>query len=266
MTVDSVSGEPAVPAESNVVRIAILGDSTVCNFDPAKSELRGWGQVLPDYFMRPQVEVINCALSGRSSKSFILEGHWQKVLKLSPAPNYIFIQFAANDIIGKGPLRETLPGEVPVQLPAEGVGSDPKDWYRNNIRTYIEQSRSIGAIPIMVTSMERPQFRDAVPLRKTLPYAEAAITVAKQMNVAVIDLGAYSCAVYSKLGLQGCDFMHVYKNGKIESHYCEAGARVWAEFIIEQLAKSTPGLKPFIALPAQKVIDQKLHPAESGGK
>ena len=187
----------------------------------------------------------------------MLEGHWQKVLKLSPAPNYVFIQFAGNDLIGKGPLRETLPGEVPSQLPAEGTGHDPKDWYRNNIRTYIEQAREIGAVPIMVTSMERPQFHGNVPDRKHLPYAEAAIAVARQMNVTVIDFEAYSFDIYSKLGLQGCDFMHVHKNGKIDVHYREAGARIWAEFIAEQLAQNVPELKPLIILPAQKAIDQK---------
>jgi pectinesterase len=249
------AGEAVPAGRTGPVRIVLIGDSTVCDF-PASSELRGWGQVLPGYFKDSSVQIINRAVSGRSSKSFLLEGFWQKILQLDPAPDYVFIQFAGNDLIGKGPARETLPGEVPAQLPATGPGSDPKDWYRNNIRTYIEQSRSMGAVPVMITSMERPQFRGDVPARKNQPYAEAAMAVAKEMKVLFIDMESYSFDVYSKLGLQGCQFMHVFKDGKLDSHYNETGARIWAEFIAEQLHLQVPALKPLIALPACRTLDK----------
>ena len=243
-------------AGASVIRIAVVGDSTVRDYNPAETDLQGWGKLLPDYFKPGSIEVTNLARSGRSSKSFITEGHWQKVLKLSPPPNYILIQFAHNDPVGKGASRETLPDEIPAQLPKEGLGSDPMDWYRNNIRTYIEQARGIGAIPVIVTSMERRQFRGDVLSRKNQSYAEAAIAVARQMKVTTIDLEAYSTEVYSKLGLVGSEFLHGRKDGVIDStHYCEAGARIWAEFIVEQLAQNVPELKPLIVLPAQKAID-----------
>jgi lysophospholipase L1-like esterase len=256
MLLAGASGAPAVVEKSGVIRIAVVGDSTVCNYDPVTTDLRGWGQLITNYFKYPQAEVVNLARSGRSSKSFIDEGLWDKVLKLSPPPNYVLIQFAHNDDPSKGPQRATSPGEVPVQLPKEGFGSDPKDWYRNNIRTYIEQARAIGAVPVLVTSMERRQFRGDVLIRKNQPYAEAAIAVAKQMNVVVIDLESYSSDVYSELGLNGSEKLHFHMadSSVDNTHYSETGARIWAEFIVEQLAQNVPALKPAIALPAQKAF------------
>lgn len=243
--------------EQGVIRIVIIGDSHVANFDPAKSELRGWGQMLPDCLKHPDVQVANLALSGRSSKSFLKEGHWDNVLKLSPAPNYVLIQFGGNDVTGKGPLRETLPGEVPAQLPKKGLGSDFADWYRNNIRTYIEQTRKIGAIPVIVTPIERRHPKTTVS-RNNLPWAQAAIAVAREMNVPCIDLNNYSVAVYQKFGYDGSSFMHARKNdGSYDVHFLEVGARIWAEFIADQLGQSVPTLKPMIVLPRDRTIDKK---------
>src|SRR4051812_44690800 len=79
------------------VRIALAGDSTV-------NDKTGWGIGFAKA-MNDQAEVTNFAKGGRSSKSFIDEGHWQKVLDAKP--DYVLIQFGHNDQPGKGPERET---------------------------------------------------------------------------------------------------------------------------------------------------------------
>ena len=248
----SVCGTPAQAGESGRIRIVTIGDSTVCDYDPAKTNIRGWGQLLPEFFDPAKVEIINLARSGRSSKSFLTEGHWDKVLALSPAPNYVLIQFAHNDDLSKGPDRATLPGKVPAKLPAEGFGSDPKDWYRNNLRTYIEQARKTGAVPVLVTSMERRQFRGKVPARKNLPCAEAAKEMGEQEDVMVVDLEAFSFGLYSEQGMDNVERMHFHRDDLSvdNSHYNGIGARIWAEFIAGQLAKHVPELKPLMESPA----------------
>src|SRR5689334_18631615 len=68
------------------VQIALVGDSTVASYEkpPAdRPDLAGWGQVFGEFFDE-LVEVRNFALSGRSSKSFVREGHWSKVLASKP--------------------------------------------------------------------------------------------------------------------------------------------------------------------------------------
>ena len=60
------------------ITIFMIGDSTMANKDIKKGPERGWGMALQGFFTE-DVLVDNHALNGRSSRSFILEGHWQKV-------------------------------------------------------------------------------------------------------------------------------------------------------------------------------------------
>lgn len=242
-----------------MIHVAVIGDSTVSDHPVSRGDTRGWGQVLPKYLDPSKAQVVNLAMAGRSSKSYIKEGAWDKVLKLSPNPQYVLIQFGHNDNPGKGN-RSTSPGLVPAQLPVDGEGCDPCDWYRNNLQTYITQTRKMGAVPIVITPMERRLFLDGKLDCRNQLYADAAIAVCDKMKVQVIDLHAYSVQLYSKLGFEGSQFMHSHtKNGIVDcTHYSEAGAKVWAEFIVSQLQRTIPALKAATTLPQVKTIDQHL--------
>src|SRR5262245_27320233 len=75
------------------VRIVIIGDSTVCDYPDSRPE-RGWGQFVQERF-NDSVKVVNLAVSGRSTKTFIQEGRWQQAL--AEKPDYVVIQFGHND-------------------------------------------------------------------------------------------------------------------------------------------------------------------------
>ena len=90
---------------SKPIVIVLVGDSTVADYPPEK-ELWGWGQVIPEFF-NDNVTVKNWARNGRSSKSFIKEGLWDKAL--ADRADYIMIQFGHNDCPGKG-------GEQPTRM------------------------------------------------------------------------------------------------------------------------------------------------------
>src|SRR4051794_33835124 len=79
------------------VRVVLVGDSTV-------NDEGGWGPGFRGYFTN-DVEVVNLARNGRSSKSFRSEGLWEPAV--AGKPDYILIQFGHNDCPGKGPDRET---------------------------------------------------------------------------------------------------------------------------------------------------------------
>ena len=87
----------ALTSGSKVTTIFVIGDSTAAEKGNAKNNPeRGWGMVLQGCF-DDKIIVDNHAVNGRSSKSFIDEGRWQKVLdKLKPG-DYVFIQFGHND-------------------------------------------------------------------------------------------------------------------------------------------------------------------------
>lgn len=148
------------------VKIVLVGDSTV-------NAEGGWGKGFCDIVTK-NVTCVNDALNGRSSKSFIDEGAWAKAL--AEKGDYYLIQFGHNDMKGKGPKRET----------------DPETTYAENIRRYIRDTRAIGAVPVVVTSLSRRNYKDGVLVQDLTAYANAARRIAMEDNVTFIDLNAMS--------------------------------------------------------------------------
>ena len=91
--------------------IYLIGDSTMANKNIEKDgRERGWGMALQGFFAE-EVFIDNRALNGRSSKTFIDEGHWQKVLNDIKPGDYLVIQFGHNDEKGKvGDKKHTIAG------------------------------------------------------------------------------------------------------------------------------------------------------------
>ncbi len=143
------------------MRLVIVGDSTVCNY-PGGDACRGWGQFIQDYFSET-LHVSNHAKSGRSTKTFIKEGLWAKVLK--EKPDFILIQFGHNDSHGAGKPESTQ------------AATD----YRDYLRRYIDAARAAGAKPILVTPVQRRTFgRDGQLADSLRPYADAIKAVATE--------------------------------------------------------------------------------------
>src|SRR5437762_5348082 len=161
------------------VLIALAGDSTV-------TDKVGWGVGFAKQ-LTGDVECMNFSQGGRSSRSFINEGHWQKVLDAKP--DYILIQFGHNDQPGKGPERET----------------DPNSTYPEFMSRYVDEARAVGAKPILVTSIERRKW-EGEKIRPTLTeYADAVKKAAAEKNVPLIDMNARTIELYEKLGEKGCE-------------------------------------------------------------
>ncbi|HEX3102711.1 MAG TPA: GDSL-type esterase/lipase family protein, partial [Pyrinomonadaceae bacterium] len=79
------------------ITVYIAGDSTAANkTDKARPET-GWGEMLQQHFDPAKVKVDNRALNGRSTKSFVDEGHWQKLVDALKKGDFVFIEFGHND-------------------------------------------------------------------------------------------------------------------------------------------------------------------------
>ena len=105
--------------------VFMIGDSTMANKDTTggKQE-RGWGMVLQQYFDN-HVVVDNHAVNGRSTKSFINEGRWDKVLAKIKPGDYVFIQFGHND-----------------EKPQPDRHTDPGSTFDDNLRKFVNDTRS----------------------------------------------------------------------------------------------------------------------------
>ena len=86
-----------LPAEAKKkVRVHTIGDSTMADYAENTTRTRGWGEMFQEFFS-DDVEVMNYARGGRSTRSFINEGLWDKVKANIRKGDYVLIQFAHND-------------------------------------------------------------------------------------------------------------------------------------------------------------------------
>jgi pectinesterase len=208
-----------VRTPSSVVRVVLVGDSTV-------AEDSGWGPGLR-HLATGGVEVVNMAANGRSSKSFIDEGLWAKALE--KRGHYYLIQFGHNDEPGKGPERET----------------DPKTTYRAFMARYVDESRAIGAKPVLITSLVRRLFKDDGTIRTTqTPYVDAVRALAAERQVPLVDLHAISLADAEHVGDDvWADLSPRDDKGQVDrTHLNAKGSDVVGRMVAEALVKAAPEL------------------------
>jgi lysophospholipase L1-like esterase len=213
------STAPANP--TNHLLVALIGDSTVAHY-PAEKTARGWGMYVQEQFPR-SVTVTNLAANGRSTKTFIREGRWQKTLALKP--DYILIQFGHNDS----------------HAPEKPESTDAATDYRDYLRQYVRESRAAGATPILITPMLRRTYGPDGTLEDILePYADAMKAVAREENAAVIDLHAASRTLYEQLGAE--TVAKFASEPTDRTHFNETGARTMAELVLKELPRVAPEL------------------------
>jgi pectinesterase len=217
-----ICAQNAANVSEKKIRIVLVGDSTV-------NDGGGWGYGFKQ-FLTGDVECINTAANGRSSKSFIAEGRWTNALALKG--NYYFIQFGHNDEPGKGPERET----------------DPATTYTQNLARYVDEARAIGGKPILVTSLTRRNFDKSgngklVP--SLVPYVEAMKKLAAEKSVPLVDLHARSVELCEKIGPAETAKLNPVANGKPDTTHLNAEGRVvFARLVVGELRKAVPELAP----------------------
>lgn len=244
------------------VTLFLIGDSTMANKDTTKgSPERGWGMVLHEYFT-DNVRIENHAVNGRSSKSFLDEGRWEKVRRRIQPGDYVLIQFGHNDE-KDDPRRHT------------SVGST----FDANLRLYIRQTRERGGIPVLFNSVVRRNFLvhhdpsiDDESLRNTIyqdevitsdtlvdthgQYAEVPRMIARELNVPFVDAQRITHDLEQQLGVEGSRRLHVwYRRGEHpalpegrqdNTHYNVFGAHEVARLLSTELAIQVPALAPYI--------------------
>jgi len=206
-------------------RIVLVGDSTV-------NDQGGWGPGFRASF-GPDVEVVNLALNGRSSKRFRDEGAWAPAV--SARPDYILIQFGHNDVPGKGADRET----------------DAQTTYRANLIRYIDDARAAGAVPVLVTSIVRRNFGPDGKFRpdSLVPYVAAVRAVAAEKKTPLMDLYELTRAQAERLGPDGCgDINAVTKDGKPDTtHLGPVGRHDIGVMAAREFVRAVPAMKPHLA-------------------
>lgn len=211
---------------ARLFRIALAGDSTV-------TERQGWGTGFA-VRLGPGTTLSNHARGGRSTRSFVDEGHWAEVL--DGHPDVVLIQFGHNDAPGKGPERE----------------NDAFSTYRENLARMIDEARDAGARPVLLTPLTRRYVDEAGCVRSDLGfYADSARTVAVERRVPLLDLHRLSVEAIDAMSPSEVAALGVPKeDGTLDrTHLSPAGSALFGGLLAEELGRVVPDLAAAI-LPA----------------
>lgn len=242
LALEPSTGSGSASAEAPA-KIVVVGDSTVSEY-PLERPDRGWGHYLEEQFRPGSVAVSNLAVPGRSTKTFIKEGVWEKALQLKPA--YVFIQFGHNDS----------------HDPKNPESTDAAGDYKDNLRRYVDECRAIGATPILVTPLVRRTFDpqgkfSEAPSGTNRPlgdYARAMREVAVEKRAAIIDLYASSKTFVEQLGATRST--ELANRPGDPTHMNEKGARAMVHLVIEPLSEAVPELARLLN-PATEMTNTK---------
>lgn len=243
--------------------IFIIGDSTAANkfFSKGQKE-RGWGMALQCYF-DDHIIIDNHAVNGRSSRSFINEGRWNRVLDLMKPGDYVIIQFGHND-----------------EKPQEARHTNPGSTFDYNLAKFVRETREHGGIPVLMNAVVRRNFAtvsakndDDESLRNTTYadaskvfegdslidthglYAVAPRDVARRMHVHFIDANRITHHLEQRLGVEESKKLHMWfrpgeeptvpEGRQDNTHYNVYGAHVVARLLADALVKEIPVLSGY---------------------
>lgn len=227
----------ALAKTTAVQRVVLIGDSTVMTYAASKAPMAGWGQVLGLYFKAGTVTVLNKAVGGRSSKSFVSLGQWAGTLAELQAGDVLMIQFGHNDRTYTDTTRYA-----------------DTATYRKYLTKYVTEARAKGAHPVFVTPMNMNTWSSAggrrVFTEGANDYRGAMIRAGKALSVPVLDLELKSkqlmdsanatwLSKFHFLGLEAGEYPN-YATGIADgTHFQEMGALANARMVVEEITRQS---------------------------
>ena len=217
--------------------IWLIGDSTVKNGNGnSAGGLWGWGEYLNRQFDTTKISVKNYALGGRSSRTFISEGLWDKVLAKVKPGDYVIIQFGHNDsgaVNDSSRARGTIKGTGDETEEIDNVITKKHEivhsfgWY---IRKYISDSKAKGATPIVCSLIPRNIWENGKVARSSQDYAKWAEESAIKGKAFYINLNEIVAAKYEAIGKEEVRTKFFLVDN---THTTEAGAILNAASVAE---------------------------------
>lgn len=224
-----------------------IGDSTVKNKDNDPKGMWGWGSVIADEFNLNKISVENCAMAGRSARTFLDEGRWDRVYNALQPGDFVLIQFGHNDggDIHVGKARGELhgSGDESKVFFMEPTGKYQVvytfGWY---LRKFIMDVQEKGATPIVLSHTPRNKWKDSQIERNTESYGKWTREAAATTGAYFIDLNQISADKLEKKGIQKA--AGYYNND--HTHTSLKGAQMNAESIAKGLKMIDCPLKNYL--------------------
>jgi len=212
------------------IKVWMIGDSTMCIYEPARGPITGWGMPFVHFF-DSTVSIDNRARGGRSTRTFIGENRWQPIADSIQEGDYVLIQFGHNDE-AKEPQYAARYTSVPD--------------YKFNLIKFITETRIKKGIPVLITPVSRMKFDNTGKALEThTNYTNAVFEVAEKYHTTVIDLDKKSRELLQQMGPDNAKLLFMqYGPGqeplfpegqKDNTHFNDFGARRIAELVLAEM-------------------------------
>lgn len=229
--------------------VFITGDSTVKNADRDSTGMWGWGSQAWRIFDENKITFINCAQAGRSCRTFIREGRWEKVYNDLQAGDFVLIQFGHNDIgeLHRGKHRGEIPGAADTSCVSRVVLQNEAynevvysfGWY---LKKMIDDCREKGATPILVSLTPRNEWPGGKIERRNDSYGKWYREVAAETGCEFVDLHNITADALDGIGREAAK--HYYMGD--HTHTSLAGARLNAIGIAIGLTRNNSPLAKYL--------------------
>lgn len=247
------------------VTVYVVGDSTACHYaDTADAGLyikrTGYGDKLGDYI---NANIVNLALSGRSSKSYTTDPEYQTLMNSVKAGDFVLIGFGHNDEKAGEADRYTAPGGT-----KEDEGTFKNSLYVN----YILPLQEKGATPIIVTPIVRRTTGswsdNQLHIANGGDYRLSGIELAEELGLVSIDATTLTKELYDTLTPEGSKLLHSWGTSKetsIDNTHLNSYGASYVAYLIANALKDTDSelaayVKSDITAPATPAIEELVNP------
>jgi len=212
----------------------VIGDSTVRNTNEGYG---GWGSYVHELFDSTKINVSNQAMAGRSTRTFIKEGRWDRVMATLKPGDFVIMQFGHNE----GSVPDTSRAGYRGVL--RGTGQETKEltwkngekeivhtygWY---LSKFVRDAKAKGAIPIIASMIPRNEWREGKVVRADDSFGKWAKEVAEDEGAYFINLNGITAEKYEKLGTEKVKALFPTDH----THTNPEGARINAASVVEGL-------------------------------
>jgi rhamnogalacturonan acetylesterase len=234
------STAPSVPLNPALPTVFIVGDSTARN----QADL-GWGDHFAHYFDTARINVANRAHAGRSSRTFINEGSWDRVLAEMKPGDFVLLQMGHND-------GGNLDGPK-ARGSLKGLGDDTRDvtlpdghteivhtygWY---MRKYIVDTQEKKVTPILLSLTIRNIWKDG-KIERDMGYDAELRQLATEQHVAYVDMATVEADRLEVAGPEKTAFLFPQDH----THTSAEGAELNAQSVAIALRKAHSPLAAYL--------------------
>ena len=192
-----------VISEKDKPTLYIIGDSTVRNTNRPQC---GWGEMISVFFDTSKISISNQAMAGRSTRTFIKEKRWERVLSTLKPGDYVIMQFGHNEGSKpdtsragyRGVLRGT--GDETIDLLWKDSTVETIHTYGWYLKKFVNNTKAKGAIPIICSMIPRNQFVEGKVKRADQDFGKWAKEVADSNGAYFIDLNRMVADIYDARG------------------------------------------------------------------